>query len=354
MKVITLKNFDYNKDDYYTRLNERIQYPLSKFLAIYILMFNEFLQIKTDSLINTFDYCIITTLTFLEISIIKNYSKKLIHFIIKLLNLYVKILATKKTINYEDVNNNLNQNLRLIVNETIIQNINYEILTQKLKFNTFYIKLIYSVILIILIEINKRNSTLPDLISKHNKIVLTINKYNNSLSSYCFPNIDNLSNYNIKNLLNQLNNDPIYNINENIFQEIIHIIQKILFNDGDDMYSEFSFNHFRARTLYQKDKENEIKINIDTTKNTFNKTPIVIDDFLLNDSFSHYTTKSLPYYISYSNTQYSRNAKNIDLTSEKINLPYNDNISNNNNYITQNKTLDILSDKSSFNLNLKV
>ena len=355
---ITLNNFDYNKDDYFTKLNERIQYPLSNFLATYILMFNEFLHIKADNLLNTFDCCIITTLTFLEISMIKNYSKKLIHFIIKILNVYVHILTTKKMIDYEDIKNNLNQNLRLIIKETIIPNINYGILCQNIQFTTFYLEIIYSVILIILIEINKRNSTLPDLISKHNRLVLSINKYNNSLSSYCFPNIENLTNFNINNLIIQLNNAKLYNIDKNIFQEIIHIIQKKLFNDGDEDNSEYSLKHFRARTLYQKDKENEIKINIDTNKNIFysNKSPIFPDNFL-NDSFSHYSNNNLPYFMSYSNMsniQYSRNLNNNDLTSEKINLPYNENISNNNNYNTQNKTLDILSDKSSFNFNLKI
>ena len=37
---ITLKNFDYDKDDYYTSLNENILIPLSNFIANYIIRVN--------------------------------------------------------------------------------------------------------------------------------------------------------------------------------------------------------------------------------------------------------------------------------------------------------------------------
>ena len=352
----TLSNFDYNKNDYYTKLKEGIQFPLSYFLASYMVLVNDFFQINANKLLNNFDFSIITTLTYLEISMIKNNRKKVIHIIINLLNIYIKILYTKDIIKYEDFNNNLKNNLRLINNETRILNINYGIFIENIHFTTLHLKIIYSVVLIILIEVYKKNSNLSDLLSKHKKLVLTINQYNNSLISYCFPNTENIQNYNTQNLIIELNNMKIYNIEKHNFQQIIRTIQKILFNDEDEDL-ENSFNIYRARTLYQRDKDNEVNINIDTNKynHYINKSSTYLGNYILNDSFSHYSKNSMAYnrsYINMTQNQFQNKLDNSDLLSEKVILPYNgDDI---NNYSEQNQTLDIISDKGSSNLKLKI
>ena len=352
----TLSNFDYNKNDYYTKLKEGIQFPLSYFLASYMVLVNDFFQINANKLLNNFDFSIITTLTYLEISMIKNNRKKVIHIIINLLNIYIKILYTKDIIKYEDFNNNLKNNLRLINNETRILNINYGIFIENIHFTTLHLKIIYSVVLIILIEVYKKNSNLSDLLSKHKKLVLTINQYNNSLISYCFPNTENIQNYNTNNLIIELNKMKIYNIEKHNFQQIIRTIQKILFNDEDEDL-ENSFNIYRARTLYQRDKDNEVNINIDTNKynHYINKSSTYLGNYILNDSFSHYSKNSMAYnrsYINMSQNQFQNKLDNSELLSEKVNLPYNG--EDTNNYSEQNKTLDIISDKSSSNLKLKI
>ena len=65
---ITLNNFDYNKDDYYTSLNENILIPLSNFISNYIILVNDFFEIKENLI---FDNSIITTISYLEVSLIQ-------------------------------------------------------------------------------------------------------------------------------------------------------------------------------------------------------------------------------------------------------------------------------------------
>ena len=77
-----MKNFDYDKDDYYTSLNENILIPLSNFIANYIILVNDFFEIKENHIL---DYSIITTINYLEVSLIQNNIKKNIKIIIKYL-----------------------------------------------------------------------------------------------------------------------------------------------------------------------------------------------------------------------------------------------------------------------------
>ena len=81
-----MKNFDYDKDDYYTSLNENILIPLSNFIANYIILVNDFFEIKENHIL---DYSIITTINYLEVSLIQNNIKKNIKIIIKLVNIYI-------------------------------------------------------------------------------------------------------------------------------------------------------------------------------------------------------------------------------------------------------------------------
>ena len=68
-----MKNFDYDKDDYFTSLNENILIPLSNFIANYIILVNDFFEIKENHIL---DYSIITTINYLEVSLIQNNIKK--------------------------------------------------------------------------------------------------------------------------------------------------------------------------------------------------------------------------------------------------------------------------------------
>ena len=127
-----MKNFDYDKDDYYTSLNENILIPLSNFIANYIILVNDFFEIKENHIL---DYSIITTINYLEVSLIQNNIKKNI-----------------KIINNENINNNLNNSLRIIINAIKLPNINYGSFNYNVQFSIIHLKLIYFVILIILIE----------------------------------------------------------------------------------------------------------------------------------------------------------------------------------------------------------
>ena len=361
---VTLNNFDYNKDDYFTSLNESIQFLLSNFLSSYIIFINDFFKIKINQIANKFDFSIITTITYLEISFIKNNNKKNIKIIIKLINIYISILNKTELIDYEGINDDLNNNLKLIIKETRLPNINLNIYNYYIKYNTFHLKLIYSVIMIILIEIHKKNSTLPELIEKHNKIIETINQYNNFLYSHCFPKFGNIQSFNHNNIIYQLTKSEKFIIEKNIFQHIINIIKKILFNDDEDDDSQFSFNLYRTRSIYKKDKKNDIYININTNKNDgfLNNLPMLFDDSISNYSnnynSNYYSNNSNIFNGSYINMPQNTLYQNLNLNvnkslfSERIILPYKDN--NTTNFPEPNRTLDIISDKGSSHFDLKV
>ena len=352
---ITLKNFDYDKDDYYTSLNENIFIPLSNFIANYIILVNDFFEIKGN---HKFDYSIITTISYLEVSLIQNNIKKNIQIIIKLLNIYINILKLTDLIDYEDINNNLNNNLRIIINEIKLPNITYGRYNYKLQFNITHLKLIYFVILIILIEINKKNSGLSDLILKHNKILISVNQFNNYLGSHFFPNSENIQSFNIKKLIYFLSQGEVFNIENKMFGQIIIIIKKILFNDKDE-FSENSFKVYRTRTYYQKDNKSENNISYNNINN-FEKYSRDLPNFLgnyhlLNDSFSYISKNTIDYNkinINLPQNTYYYNLNQSDNFSEKVNLPYKDN--NNINWNEQYKSIDISSDKNSFEYNFKV
>ena len=347
---VTLNNFDYSKNDFYTSLNEIIQIPLSSFLSIYILLINDFFQIKEKNFINKlekFDNIIIITITYLEVSMIQTNINKYIQMIVKLLNLYINILETREKNDYENISNNLRNNLNLILKETRFDN-NLEILCQNIQITSLHIKVIYSAILIILIQINKSN--LSDLKSKHNEILNTINKYNNLIEQHCFPIIDNMKFFNIKKIIDFLSSGELYNIQKNTFQHIINIIKKILFNDNDES-SENSYNLYRTRTIYQRDKQNEMIINITTNKNdNYQNKPFMFLDNNIKDSFSQFSNNSLnnlnkKSYLNISLNSSHYNVNNSRTFSEKINLPNRD--SNNTFNLSQKiENNDIFSDKS--------
>lgn len=214
--------------------------------------------------------------------------------------------------------------------------------------------------MIILIEIYKKQSNLSNLMAKHNKLKLIISQYNNSLFSYFLPNIDNIQNFNIKSLIIHLNNIKIYNINKNNFQEIIYIIEKILFNDEIED-EKYPYGFLRSRTLYQIDNDDEmnININIDSHLNNhhsykshnFNN---FIESYQLNDSFSHFSHNTISYNKSNINNPQNQYYKlnNIELLSERVHLPINDNITNN--YSDLKKSMGIVSNSGSYNLNSKI
>ena len=61
-------------------------------------------------------------------------------------------------INNENINNNLNNSLRIIINAIKLSNINHGRFNYNLQFSIIHLKLIYFVIIIILIEINIKNA----------------------------------------------------------------------------------------------------------------------------------------------------------------------------------------------------
>ena len=351
---VTLYNFDYNKNDYYTNLNEKIQITLSKFLATYILMFNEYFKIKGNNLLNKFDCTIIDTITYLEMGMIKYNRKINLQIIINLLFIYIRTLKEKETIDYEDISSHLNNNLKILIEETRMSN-GFGIFIKDNKFYTFHIKIIYSIILLILIEINKKNSK-DDIVSKHNKIMKNINHYNQFLSSKIFPNKQNIQLFNIKALINELSNGESYTIHKNIFHQILLIIQKVLFNNDEDNESLNSFNIYRTRTLYQRDKNSEVNLNTTSEYNGYyqNRTQIFLNNNSIKDSFSQFSDYSS---VHHKNNLYLEpnksyiNLNNNDLFSEKVNMPNENNITTN--LSNLNKT-DILSDKGSSIYNFKI
>ena len=350
---LALINFDYNKNDFFTTLHESIQIPLSNFLSAYIILFNRFFIIKDKYISNNkYDCCIINTITYLEISMIKNNRKKNVQIIIKLIKIYVNLLITKTLIDYEEINNYLRNNLRIISKEIKAISNNYSLFNQSLQFSTFHLLIIYSVLLLILIEINKKNANLSDLISKHNKILITISDYNHFIGSHFFPKNENIQQFNLKRFVNILSQVEVFNIQKDIFLKVIFIFQKILFNDEDeDEDSQFSIYRFRTRSLFQRNKNSEININ---TNYYSNEMPLYLNTHFLDDSFSKNSHK----YIMNNNLDLKnspnmqQNFSNIDLYSEKLKLPLKDN--NSINFSDQNKTMDIISDKGTFNCNLKI
>ena len=351
---VTLYNFDYNKNDYYTNLNEKIQITLSKFLSTYILMFNEYFKIKGNNLLNKFDCIIIDTISYLEIGMIKYNRKINLQIMINLLFIYISILNEKEAIDYEDMNHNLNNNLELLIEETRMSN-GFGIFIKDNQYSTFHIKIIYCIILLILIEINKKNSK-DDIVSKHNKIMKNINQYNQFLSSKIFPNKQNIQLFNIKALINELSNVESYTIHKNIFHQILLIIQKDLFNNNEENESQNSYNIYRARTLYKRDKNSEININTTSEYNGYyqNRTQIFLNNNDIKDSFSQFSDYSSVHHkhnlYPTPNKSYINLSSN-DIFSEKVNMPDANNITTN--ISNLNKT-DMLSDKGSSIYNFKI
>ena len=349
---ITLYNFDYNKNDYYTNLNEKIQITLSKFLATYILMFNGYFKIKGNDLLNKFDCKIIDTITYLEIGMIKYNRKINLQIMINLLFIYFRVLNEKETIDYDDMNYNLNNNLKLIIEETRL-NHGFGIFNKNNQYSTFHLKIIYCIILLILLEINKKNPK-NDIVSKHNKIVANINQFNGFIPSKIFPNKQNIQFFNLKALINELSNGESYTIQLNSFHHILLIIQKTLFNNYEDNESLNSFSINRTRTLYQKNRNNEININTTFDGYYTNRTQIFLNNNSLKDSFSQFSDYSSIHHkknvYAAPNKSYI-NLYNNDLFSEKVNIP--DANNNTTNISNINKT-DFLSDKGSSISNIKI
>ena len=343
--ISTLNNFDYNKNDFYTSLNESIRIELSNFLSKYIIFVNDFFNIKHNKITNNFDYSIITTITYLEIGIIKKSNKKNIKIIIKILSIYISFLNTSELVDNEEIKGCLNNNLKIIINE--ISQLNYEKYNNNIKYNTFHLKLIYSVLMAILIKIEEKNNKLSDLVKKHNTITNTIKKYDNALCSKCFPNFEKIQSFTFNNIVYQLSNIEEFIIQKILFQQIINIIKKNLFNDSEDIDSDISFNMYRTRTIYQRDK-NDINININTNKNEpfSNQLPM-----FLNDSLSNYSNYSIRNNRSYLNMP-QNTVFNNSYYSDGVNLPYKGNYED---HLSDLKRIsDIISDKNSSNFNLKL
>ena len=213
--------------------------------------------------------------------------------------------------------------------------------------------MIYCIILLILLEINKKNPK-NDIVSKHNKIMANINQFNAFISSKIFPNKKNIQIFNMKALINELSSGESYTIHLNIFHQILLIIQKTLFDKYEDNESLNSFNIYRTRTLYQRDRNSEININTTFDGYYANKTQIFLNNNSLKDSLSQFSDYSS---IHHKNNLYVApnksyiNLCNNDLFSEKVNIP--DANNNATNISNINKT-DILSDKGSSIYNIKI
>ena len=315
-------------------------------------MFNEYFKIKGNDLLNKFDCTIIDTITYLEIGMIKYNRKINLQIMINLLFIYFRILNEKETIDYEDMSYNLNNNLKFIIEETRLNN-GFGIFNKNNQYSTFHLKMIYCIILLILLEINKKN-TKNDIVSKHNKIMANINQFNGFIPSKIFPNKQNIQFFNLKALINELSNGESYIIQLNIFHQILLIIQKTLFNNYEDNESLNSFNIYRTRTLYQRDRNSEININTTFDGYYANKTQIFLNNNSLKDSLSQFSDYSSIHhkdnlYVA-PNKSYI-NLCNNDLFSEKVNIP--DANNNTTNISNINKT-DILSDKGSSIYNIKI
>jgi hypothetical protein len=345
----TLKNFNQIKNDNYFQFNENLQSNLSRFLASYILMINDLFQINYNNIKTDFDNSIIYSITILEIKIIKYNLNNKIQKIIDLLNLLINHLKSKDINDYEEINNYLKINLRLIKNQTYSSDNS----SMNIQFTTFHLNLIYIIIILILFNF-KNNQEKQIYIQKHNRVLLKINQFNKIIGS-CFKKLSDINIIKIKNFTNLLQGQN-YAITHISFIKIIQIIQNELFNEGDDILSP----NFRSRTLYQNDKSSEVSININT-KNNLNyntRTHLLTNNFLINDSFSKFsndtfsqrriTNKYMPLY----NYNY-----NNDIFSEKIKMPFKDNYSYNRqfNITSVNTNEDIISNKSSLtNFEIKI
>ena len=345
----TLKNFNQIKNDNYFQFNENLQSNLSRFLASYILMINDLFQINYNNIKTDFDNSIIYSITILEIKIIKYNLNNKIQKIIDLLNLLINHLKSKDINDYEEINNYLKINLRLIKNQTYSSDNS----SMNIQFTTFHLNLIYIIIILILFNF-KNNQEKQIYIQKHNRVLLKINQFNKIIGS-CFKKLSDINIIKIKNFTNLLQGQN-YAITHISFIKIIQIIQNEFFNEGDDILSP----NFRSRTLYQNDKSSEVSININT-KNNLNyntRTHLLTNNFLINDSFSKFsndtfsqrriTNKYMPLY----NFNY-----NNDIFSEKIKMPFKDNYSYNRqfNITSVNTNEDIISNKSSLtNFEIKI
>jgi hypothetical protein len=287
---------------------------------------------------------------------IKNNRKKNVQIIIKLLNIYINILFTKTLIDYEGISNYLKNSLRLLKKEIKTISNNYSLFNKSLQFTTFHLFIIYNVILIILIEIYKKNAKLSDLTSKHNKVLIDISNYNHFMGTHFYPKNENIRNFNLEQFIDISSHIEVFNIEKNTFLKIIEIFQKNLFNDEDgEDDSQYSLHRYRSRTLYQKDKNSDISININSNNNYYsNEIQNYLNNNFLSDSFSKNSNMNKTYVSS--EVHFSKNQQkylsNIDIISENIKLPFKDN--NSINYSEQNKTIDIMSDKGTFKCNLKI
>ena len=266
-------------------------------------------------------------------------------------------MNSKQINDQEEIKNSLKNNLRLIKNQTYIVNTSQI----NIQFTTFQLKVIYIIIIIILINLNKNNSETQMLLLKHNKILLKIKQFNKVIGS-CFLNLSDKNNINIENM-NNLLQGQIYAITYISFARVIEIFQKELFNDDSTNDNE-NINHneqinFRSRTLYQNDKNGEMKINIDT-KNNYNyntKTHLLTNSNLINDSFSKYSFDTFSH--KKINSGYTANYNNNnDMFSEKIKMPKRDSFNHNQKINTNNLNVggdDIISNKSSLgNFEIKI
>ena len=339
----TLKNFNFSQNEYNFQFNQNLQTNLMRFLSSYILMINDLFHIDYKDIKIDFDHSIIYSITILEIKIIKYNRMKSMNKIIELLNIIIKHLNSKYINDHEEINNYLKNNLKLIKNQTYTYNSSYI----NIQFTTIHLKIIYIILILILYNINKNNIEKQKLISKHNKILLKINQFNKIIGS-CFKNLSNVDSIKVINI-NKLLQGQIYAITHISFIQIIKIIEVELFNEKEEYLS----NNFRSRTLYQNDKNSEMSININTKKNfDYNtKTHLLNNNFLINDSFSKFSNDTLS--IRRVNNKLSSNYNNInynnDIFSEKIKMPYKDNLSYNEkmNINNINTNEDIISNKSS-------
>ena len=263
----------------------------------------------------------------LEIKIIKYNKMKSLNKIIVLLNLLIKHLNSKYINDYEEVNNYLNNSLRLIIHQ-VYKSTESHI---NIQFTTLHLKLIYIIVFLILSNINRNNSEKEIFLSNNNRTILTINQYNKIIGS-CFQNLSNNSNININNFQNLLQGQ-IYIITNISFIQIIKFIQNGLLNDKFENQNDINQNNninFRARTLYMNDKESDFNIYINTkNKNLYynTKTHSLTDNFIIKDSFSIYSNDTFSYR-KVNNKYIPYNKYNNDILSEKIIMPNKINFNN--------------------------
>ena len=349
-----IKNYNLCKNDYYVQLNENTQMNLSNYFYSYIIMINDLCQIDYKNMTNDFDNSLIYTITIFEIKIIKHNKIKSIHQLVNLLNILIKHLNLKEINDYEEINHYLKNNLRLIKNQIYTLDNSYI----NNQFTTFHLNIIYIIIILILFNINKNKSYTQILILKHNKIILRINQFNKIIGS-CFHLLSDLSKINANSIIFLLQRQ-IYSITHISFIKIIQIIQRELFNDENDV----SFHHFRARTLYQDDKSSEMSININTKNDLYynNRTHLLKDNFLINDTFSKYSNDTFSIRRKENNKflhKLNTYNYNNDTFSEKIRVPVKDNYKYNYNdklnMSNINTNDDIISEKnSSKNFEIKI